>query len=418
MAFTQAVVFQDGPRIYVSGRVGIGDYKIILATLHQMVNGGGYQDIELDFSRCANAYPGGMLPICSYVMNLRNSRVDTELILPDDTKLANRFINTHWAHLIEPRKYDPPIKPPQNQIPALRFTNSTEQQECVNRVLETMLGTVTGLSRSNFSAVEWALNEVTDNVLNHAQSSVGGLVQLTAHQKNRRAIEYTVCDAGLGIPKTLRTALPELHDDIQALEQAVKEGVTRNKSTNQGNGLFGSFEICRVSGGVFRLHSGNAILELENGSARFFNNKIPFSGTLIDATINIADRNILDKALRFNGKVHQPSDLIEYKYEDESLKYVDFNMEGESRSFGSRAAAKPIKIKLTNLLEMCQDQIIRIDFSGVSVISSSFADEVFGMLFVELGAMTFMSRIRFTKTSPTITGLIDRAIAQRVRTGL
>jgi len=66
---------------------------------------------------------------------------------------------------------------------------------------------------------------------------------------------------------------------------------------------------------------------------------------------------------------------------------------------------------------MCDGQRIVIDFSGVSVISSSFADEVFGMLFVELGPMTFMRKIVFQNVSPTVNGLIDRAITLRAQQG-
>ena len=56
-----------------------------------------------------------------------------------------------------------------------------------------------------------------------------------------------------------------------------------------------------------------------------------------------------------------------------------------------------------------------VDFTDVSVISSSFADEVFGRLFLDLGPRAFMSRIVLRNVDPTIDGLIDRAIVQRTR---
>jgi hypothetical protein len=64
---------------------------------------------------------------------------------------------------------------------------------------------------------------------------------------------------------------------------------------------------------------------------------------------------------------------------------------------------------------MCQGQKIVLDFSGIGVISSSFADEVFGMLFAELGPMRFMTTFSFHNASPTVVGLIDRAIALRAQ---
>jgi anti-sigma regulatory factor (Ser/Thr protein kinase) len=120
-----------------------------------------------------------------------------------------------------------------------------------------MLSTVQGISRSNLKAVEWALNEVTDNVLNHSDSIDGGFVQLSYKRNSaRQSVEIVVCDSGIGIPKSLRGTFPEIKDDAEALEKSVQEGVTRNTVTNQGNGLYGSFEISRVSKGKFSLIAG------------------------------------------------------------------------------------------------------------------------------------------------------------------
>jgi hypothetical protein len=59
--------------------------------------------------------------------------------------------------------------------------------------------------------------------------------------------------------------------------------------------------------------------------------------------------------------------------------------------------------------------VIEFDFSGVPLVSSSFADEVFGKLFVDLGAMDFMKRCTFKAVDPTVRRLIDRAISQRMK---
>lgn len=58
-----------------------------------------------------------------------------------------------------------------------------------------------------------------------------------------------------------------------------------------------------------------------------------------------------------------------------------------------------------------------LDFEGVGVFTSSFADEVFGRLFVPLGPRAFMTRIRMRHVDETVEGLIDRAILQRTRLG-
>ena len=87
--------------------------------------------------------------------------------------------------------------------------------------------------------------------------------------------------------------------------------------------------------------------------------------------------------------------------------------EHAKQDLGSRRGGEKVRRALENMLRD-QDHVI-LDFQGVSVISSSFADEVFGRLFVELGPRVFMSRIVLRNVDPTIDGLIDRAIVQRTR---
>ena len=86
-----------------------------------------------------------------------------------------------------------------------------------------------------------------------------------------------------------------------------------------------------------------------------------------------------------------------------------------SQELGSRAGGRLAARMVRNLLG--DDQVVVLDFADVSVISSSFADEVLGRLFVDLGPMTFANRIEIRNANPNVRGLIDRAIVQRTRLG-
>ena len=89
-------------------------------------------------------------------------------------------------------------------------------------------------------------------------------------------------------------------------------------------------------------------------------------------------------------------------------------MSDEATSFGSRVAGTPVRIKLMNLLRMCPGQRIVVDFSGIPLVSSSFADEALGKLFVEIGPVTFAQRFEFRNLATTVKQLIDKAISQRM----
>ena len=141
-------------------------------------------------------------------------------------------------------------------------------------------------------------------------------------------------------------------------------------------------------------------------------------GTLVVARISYAKPLALEEALKFGGKSHEPIDHITIAYEENEEGALLFPLARESKGFGSRAAGLPVRQKLKNLLRICAGKRIVIDFSDVPIISSSFADEVFGKLFAELGPLGFMRVIEFQRVDTTIQGLIDRSIEQRAKTGL
>lgn len=251
--------------------------------------------------------------------------------------------------------------------------------------------------------------------MNHAKSSVGGLVHLN-NFADRKRVEVVIADPGLGIPRTLRDAKHEIRSDSDALEQAIREGVTRDTAIGQGNGLYGSYRVSESSGGYFYIHSGYASLEASKGYLKIFSEQIPYMGTLVVAGMDYSRPNVLAKALQFGGQTYAPTDYIELKYEMDSDGAITIDLAKETVSFGSRDAGKPLRMKLTNIYRLAKGvKTITIDMASVPLVSSSFADEVFGKLFIELGPMEFMRTIRLEAANPTVQELVNRAILQRSR---
>jgi hypothetical protein len=216
----------------------------------------------------------------------------------------------------------------------------------------------------------------------------------------------------VGIPKTLRDAHTEITSDVMALDKAIREGVTRNRTTNMGNGLYGSYRLAQLSDGYFSIYSGYAILNFNSKSGlRVTQQLVPYSGTCIVCGISTQNPDILGEALAFKGTPYIPA----HSYVDRLTELGDavINLKDESRSFGSRDSAKTVRIKIENLLQACTG-CIELKLDGVALISSSFADEVFGKLFAQLGPIAFMSRIKISGGNTVVRQLIDRAIKQRL----
>jgi anti-sigma regulatory factor (Ser/Thr protein kinase) len=356
-----------------------------------------------------------MLALCAQVMKLRESGVRFTLVLPSDRKLAGLFRNANWAHFIDPDAHPRSAFRGFTQVPATQFRDAEEQQRAVNRIVNAILGAIPDLDRKNLAALEWSINEITDNVLTHSRSRIGGLVQVSTFQRVTQRVEYIVVDAGLGIPTTLRSTHPDIRSDSEALDQAIREGVTRDAAVGQGNGLFGSYQVCSHSKGFFQLESGyGKLVYTEKRGLHITDEKVPFGGTLVAAQIDFSVPDLLQEALRFDGRPHSVVDFVEMHYEQGDGQPMMFFLIDESPSFGSRVAGAPVRVRLANLVRMCPTQRIAVDFSGVPLLSSSFADEVFGKLFVELGPLTFMQRFELRNVDTTVQRLIDKAIAQRM----
>jgi anti-sigma regulatory factor (Ser/Thr protein kinase) len=408
-------VSRQGNVVIFAGEFGRSDVHNPLACIHHATRVLGYSDVTLDFSACSAAFAPPMLALCAQVMRLRESGTNFDVVLPEDKEKRRLFENTNWAHFLEPGRFQPSAFRGHSQVAATQFKTPNDQNNAVNRIVDAILGAIPDIERSDFAALEWSINEITDNVIVHAESAIGGLVQVSTFRKRQKVVEYIVADAGLGVPATLRSGYPQMSSDTEALDRAIREGVTRDKALGQGNGLFGSYQICSHSGGRFQIESGHAKLEYTpNRGLSISSERVPIAGTLIIAQIDFSSPRLLAEALRFAGKVHKPVDYIETRYELHDSDDLAFVLKEEAGTFGSRLAGTPVRNRLLNLLRMCPGQRIRVDCADIPLVSSSFADEVFGKLFVELGPLRFMQRIALVGVEPTVRHLIDKAISQRV----
>lgn len=401
----------ENNKISITGEVAARELRTFASALYQLTERRGYKDIRLDFSDCSRVFEAFMLPAVALCEKRQSEGLDINLILPNDPSLSGLFRNANWAYFIDPRRYKESNYQGTQHVPAIRYRTPDEQDGAVDRAIDAILSSISGFDRGRLKALEWALSEITDNVLNHAETPHGGFLQVSAFPETSN-VEFIVADAGIGIPESLG-----IFDHKRALEEAIKEGVTRDKSTNAGNGLFGSYKIAVESGGSFQLHSGSSSLLASAGDQLRMVNDRPrrFPGTSVLARIDCTKEGLLEEALRFNDQPHDPPfDYVERKYESIIEGEMSINLTEETSSFGSREAGKSVKKKITNLLQVNPNSVLNIDFQDVPIVSSSFADEVFGRLFAELGPIGFMKLIRLKNIDKTVQNLIDRAITQRV----
>ena len=308
----RAIDGRDG-RITVGGDIGPPHLHKLCAALQQTVRQ-ECSNVTLDFATCSAITQAVMLPLMPIVAQYRELQgIEFELIVPRDRGLARLFVNANWAHHIDPGNHR--ANPYHGgHVPALRFLDdgANGQDAILAQVMELIVRHL-DTSRDTLKAVEWSLGEIMENVPIHAESVVGGFVQATAFGK-RNAVEFVVADAGIGIPASMGTA-----DDEAALRDAITEGVTRDRSSNAGNGLFGSYQIAVLSGGTFEICSSRGVLRRTgDGQLDTARPGASYPGTSVRCRIGLGDPELLGRALRFKGRSWDPQfDFVERELEDQ-----------------------------------------------------------------------------------------------------
>ena len=261
---------------------------------------------------------------------------------------------------------------------------------------------------------EWSLNEVMDNVLQHSQASAGyAMVQVHAATKR---LAICVADFGLGIYGTLAQSVHKPRSAVDAITMAVKEGVTRDTKIGQGNGLWGLLQIVENNDGRLHITSGEGALFIRGRGVQTFS-PLPFidtahRGTIVDFQID-ANRPI-DIAGLLRG--HKPVNPTLESLETDTGEHL-IRIRDHAHGTGTRRAAQQIRNIVTNILNEGASRII-LDFSGVAIVSSSFADEFIGKLVVRYGFVGFQSLIHLRNMNEAVQGIVHRSVAQRMMEGI
>jgi hypothetical protein len=412
----------EGNKIIFDERVNAAAHRDFMRQVQAAIRA-GVDSLVLDFSASKRTFADGMVPILCGVEAIRREGMGVVAVLPEESSARRLFLNANWAHSLDPQTYPETDTTFDRHLAAQRFRTFTEQQLVVDQIMDVAMRNM-NVSREVLDGLEWSINEVTDNVLNHAQSPDGGLVQVTTYGESG-LIGFVVGDSGCGILASMREGHPKLRSDAHAIGEAVKAGVTRNPDAGQGNGLAGTLRIALLSGGSFALTSGIAHLQVLSdvngaGRSKTYDRRQSqyFQGTVVSAfikqhaTFNMAD------ALAFPGIPYSRFDIIDAKYETEDGSALTMRLAEETAGFGTRGAGRQVRTKCINLLNAEPDKPLVLNWEGVPLISSSFADEAVGKLFVELGPTGFMARVRNAGMERLVRVLVDKAIMQRTAQAL
>ena len=396
-------VIRDGNEIHIIRLDHAKSVSEFIRIVGDAISRRGYKSLVLDFDKVDACYPNAVVPVAGIIRYYQEELgVDFEIINERHVERTN---------MLNPISYKSENRYVLNRV--WTFSSSEEVAKIVDAYIAELQKSAQ-FYKGVLNAIEWSLNEVLDNVIQHSKTGFGYVMgQLHQNSKN---IAFTVFDSGQGIYNSMKDSEHHPRTDIDAITMAIKEEVTRDKRIGQGNGLFGLHSIVKQGKGKLVITSGRGSYTFNNGDVRTYD-RLPYisiqtPGTIVDFQLNYAEDMSLDKALVFRGQQYEMINIHFDDLEDDYGRIV-YKVSERSEGTGTRDSAIRVKNEIHNILSEKQ-QPITLDFTGVAVVSSSFADELIAKLFLSLGLFRFNNLIRLRGLDFSQQSILQRSVLQRI----
>jgi hypothetical protein len=381
------------------------DLSALLGEIEFVFKNPQTREVVLYFKERFRPFPNIVVPLACAIDHLRrNGRI---------VRVNETFDELEETGYMSPRAVTP------DELPEMSPGGLVWKYETSEDVYNLLAATIDHLSyrleweHGTLHALEWSLYEVLDNVFQHAGAHAGFF--MFQIQQQQRRLSYCVADQGCGIFHSLSASVHKPASPLDAITLAVRKGVTRNPNSNMGNGLWGATEIVARSKGQITISSGGAALYFNRGTGHaqsvpkvlVLDHNAP--GTFIDAQI---DASVEVQMTEMFDDRSSPVNLRVETLEDEygAVRVVVKNMR---LGAGTRQSGNFARIYTANLLNQTVAPLI-IDFSGVGIVSSSFADEFIAKLYLQLGADEFNDRIRLYGMNETNNVIVRSVLSQRI----
>jgi len=389
------------------------DRKVIPEFIHNVKQHrrlGGGRKIILDMSNVKHVQPYPATVLAGYLHYFREEGFEFELLKP------NKYLRRIFFG--RPKKVEPEkIKRNEHCLDKIwRFSDSKDVHALV-RGITLNLRRYAECEEGVIDACEWGINEIMDNVIQHSQESCGFIMA----QVDTRSKRFDICvfDYGIGIYRSFKDSKNNYDpkNSSDAISLAIQEGVTRDKKVGQENGMWGLYNMANQNKGNMMIVSGKGALTLSDSGKIKTINTIYTLNRKHQAT-SVAFRMRLDSGVSVKDALggYELIDLYVEEMEDEHGRIV-FKVSDAASGTGTRESGRLLKNEIFNLVTKANSRII-IDFNGVGIVSSSFADEFIGKLVIKLGFFQFQRLFELKNMNPTIQSIVQRSLSQRMAESL
>jgi len=369
----------------------------------------GYDHFLLDFNLIKSFFPNVCVPIAGILDYYAEKDIDFEYknipALLEKTAVMSPLLVSENTETLK-----------KNAINKIwRFENSSDIHSLSSAFIQELLKLDT-FSNGVIESLEWCIYEVMDNVIQHSNVNRGYIMGQIHKKIEPKRIAFCIFDSGQGIYNSLKNSIHAPKTSLDAITLAVKQGVTRNKAIGQGNGLWGLHNIIIKNHGSLMITSDTSSLMITFDDVKKYTD-IPCISqdngcTSVDFQLDYEKPISIEEALEIEGRKHTNISLIFEEFENDKGMVI-YQLSERSLGTGTRQAGERVRNEILNIYTKTKGQIT-IDFANITIVSSSYADELIGKLVVKFGFYGFNQYIRLVNMNELVQSIIYRSVTQRM----
>lgn len=248
-----------------SGAYGFDRLEKTIATLQPLLHLDEPAVINVNLDRLVHVGPTALALMVAAVkrsMDLGLLR-DGSSLQPPRSALVRRYVERMnlLRELVGDMPEDFERHEPHGFRPCEHFDCSEDYWQ-VARSLSEALGERCNVDDTARGAIRVCLDEVCENVIHHADTTLGGFAAAQGWPKQgRRQFEIGIVDLGVGVRASLakNEQYADIGDDAAAIAKALQPRVTATPERNAGIGLFVTSLLLALNGGHLLVRSGNGV---------------------------------------------------------------------------------------------------------------------------------------------------------------
>jgi anti-sigma regulatory factor (Ser/Thr protein kinase) len=365
-----------------------------------------HNEINIYLNKVTSVYPYPTIPIVAIVEYFKkNLNVKINYIEPPTYLKKIHFFNPDDKEEIV-------FDPTSNYLDRIwTFKSSKDVHNLVDGFISSIRKSIE-CEVGVLDAFTWGFNEIMDNVIVHSEANIGFVMAQCI--KDSKQVNVCIYDYGRGIYNSLAKSQYKPKNAADAISLAIQEGVTRDKEVGQGNGMWGLYNLVTQNDGNLSILSGQGGLAYSNYNKKVdtYRDVIMLSPTQQSTTVSF--RLSVDKEISIKKAIkgYEMVDLFVENLEND-FDQIEYKIIEQASGTGTRQSGERIRNELINIYKISK-KTINIDFVGVGIISSSFADELIGKLIVQLGLFQFQNIFRLKNMNETIQTIVQRSVSQRM----